>query len=253
MKKLNKNFPKLRFELNQKLDEKLAWNLYQYPSGGDIEFWESGLGLYEKLVLQESKKKKKKIVKDYVKKLYLENKKDFTRQSKRIESNYHKKEKKFFEITKKIFKNHVWPKGPYFCYLSIFPQPRFIGRKSFQLFLYHYEKETQIIIFHEMLHIMFYDYALKIFPEYFRGLDQEEGSIFWEMAEIFNSIIQETNQFKKLHGPTRGSFYPFQRKKFIILKKIWREHRDIDKWIIYSFKYLKKKKKVQSKLSLEKK
>lgn len=91
---------------------------------------------------------------------------------------------------------------------------------------------------HEILHFFFYDYAVKKYPKIFKKLDKNQG-IFWDLAEIFNSVILFKPEFKKLHNQKRDRSYPAHRKHLKLMRKYWRESEDIDIWIKKAFDYLK--------------
>lgn len=167
---------------------------------------------------------------NYIENLYKKNIKEFKHRKSEIKIFYKDKEQEFFSITEKIFKNHTWPKGKYIAYLSIFDFcPRFLDDKTFFVFMYDQENTILMTIFHEMLHFIFYDYCITKYPEVFKNQDTESGR-FWEMAELFNAVIQQTPIFKKLHGPINGIGYPKLESKLKIAQKAWKG--DIDDWII---------------------
>lgn len=93
---------------------------------------------------------------------------------------------------------------------------------------------------HEILHFFFYDYVFKNHPR-LRKLDPNRG-ILWDLAEIFNSVILSTSEFKNLHKQKRNWSYPAHRKYLKDLKKYWRDSKNIDIWIKKAFDYLKKQK-----------
>lgn len=153
---------------------------------------------------------------------------------------YTKREnRRFFDEVEKIFKDHPWPKGTYIAYLSLFDFcPRFLDDKTFSVFLYDNDENTLFTIFHEMLHFIFYDYCLKRHPKIFKKLDTERGP-FWEIAEMFNAVVQQTPVFSKLHGPTGNIGYPGLKLGFEEAKKAW--NGNIDDWITtFGMSYIEK-------------
>ena len=108
--------------------------------------------------------------------------------------------------------------------------PRFLDSGKFQIFLYD-KRDMQIFtIFHEMLHFIFYDFAKKTFPEKFKNADTDKGE-FWDLSEVFNTVIQDTGDFIKLHGKIKELGYPDHKHLIIKGKKLWKENQDLSKWI----------------------
>jgi len=158
---------------------------------------------------------------------------EFSEEWKKIEAT-------FIASTNKLFNGYRFPKGQYIGYLSIIDcNPRFLRNKTFQIF-YSHPFGVKYATSHELLHFIFYDYAIKKYPEIFKKLDTESG-IFWDLAEIFNAVALSLPQFIKLHGQKKIICYPEHKKYLPKLKKLWRETQNIDKWLIKAYKYLQKK------------
>lgn len=226
--------PKLKFKFSPKLDSKIAWGFYNTPEYAGVNFWKKGaLQYHDELNAIEKTQRRKLFLSNYVISLYRQHKNEFEHRKKEIEMLYKKEEQKFFRETGKIFKNYPWPSGKYIAYLSIFDFcPRFLEDKTFFVFMYNDDKGIVFTIFHEMLHFIFYDYCLTKHPKVFKSQDTESGR-FWEIAELFNAVIQQTPTFKKLHGSIHGSIndvgYPELKSKFKTAKKAWKG--DVDDWI----------------------
>ncbi len=230
--------PKLKFRFDSNFDFKIAWDFYNNPKYYGFDFWEKGAVRYhDKLKAIEKKQRKKFFLFNYVSSFYKEHKDEFEYRKKEIEALYRSKEQKFFCEIEKFFQNHPWPKGKYIAYLSIFDFcPRFLDDKTFFVFMYDNDNGVLFTIFHEMLHFIFYDYCLAKYPKIFKNRDTEKGS-FWELSELFNSIIQQTPVFIKLHGQMNGIGYPELKTKFKEAKKAW--NGNIDDWItMFGMRYL---------------
>ena len=155
-----------------------------------------------------------------------------------FQTDWDKVEKKYFQAVAKIFKNHPWPKGKYIGYLSIINcNPRFIKDKTFQVFYFHPEGVVSVTA-HELLHFIFYDYCLKKHSKIFKKLNTDDG-IFWNLAEIFNAVVLSQPEFVKIHKIKNQKNYPAHKKYILILKRVWTKERNINKWILKSFEYLK--------------
>ncbi len=229
--------PRLKFKLNPELDFEIAWDFYKQPKQEGVDFWQKGaLRYHDNLVAIEKFKNKKAYLSDYVLSLYKKHPNEFDHQKKEIVALYKKKEQLFFHETGKVFKNHPWPKGKYIAYLSIFDFcPRFLNDKTFFVFMYDDDNNILITIFHEMLHFIFYDYCSENYPQIFKSKNTESG-LFWEIAELFNAVLQQTSAFTKIHGWPGEIGYPSLKSKFSKAKKIW--DGDINSWIIKEVKLL---------------
>ncbi len=150
-------------------------------------------------------------------------------------------------MTDEIFSGYKWPKGKYIAYPTIWGMyPRFLDKKTFQ-FPYQNNKPNyiKVIIAHEMLHFIFYDYVYKKFPKLKRC---EYNYDLWNVSEAFNVIIQNSHKWVKLFNQRTVS-YPEHKDLIIKFKKVWREiDGDIDKFLkrVLRFKtYYKNKDKAK--------
>ncbi|MFH1667538.1 MAG: hypothetical protein ABH884_00755 [Candidatus Komeilibacteria bacterium] len=233
------NSPKLKFSFDPKVEHQIAWNFYNDQTFGGVNFWERGaLQYHPDLISLEKVKNKKSFLADYIFSLYQKHNSEFNSQKKEIVNLYNEKERMFFSEMEKIFKDHLWPRGKYVAYLSIFDFcPRFLDNKTFFIFMYDHDNEILFTIFHEMLHFIFYDYCLVKYPSMFKNQDTEKGPL-WEIAELFNAVIQQTSDFAKLHQPLDSIGYPELKQKFNTAKKIW--DGNIDNWITkFAIDYIK--------------
>lgn len=184
------------------------------------------------MVLLDQQINKRKFLNNYIDQLYQDHPKEFEKRIGKIEKLYKTKEDLYFQTVAKIFKNHPWPKGRYIAYLSIFAfGPRFLADKTLQVFMYDNDQMILFTIFHEMLHFIFYDYALQKYPAKFKNLDTNQG-MFWDLAEIFNAIIQDTSELIEIHGKINNLGYPDHKKYISVLKRLWQKEQNIDHWII---------------------
>lgn len=133
-------------------------------------------------------------------------------------------EDKFYSEAGKIFKNHPWPKGLYICYLSIFNcNPRFLENKTFQAY-YQYSYGIKYLIFHEMLHFMFYDYLQKNFSEEVKLVSEDK---IWSLSEVFNHLILGLPDFMKL-TQRKPYGYPARAQLTEKLFLLWNKTKEIN-------------------------
>ena len=98
-------------------------------------------------------------------------------------------EKNFHCLVDELFCGHKWPKGKYIAYTTIWGMfPKFLEDKTFQIPFKHKNKRYVIVVIaHELLHFIFYDYFYKKYPKY--RLDKynflHTNSKFSEVVEDF--------------------------------------------------------------------
>ncbi|HAJ44837.1 MAG: hypothetical protein UV53_C0015G0008 [Candidatus Azambacteria bacterium GW2011_GWE1_42_9] len=156
-------------------------------------------------------------IKKYIEGLYKKNIAVAAANFKVYETNWKKKEGRFFNLVKDLFHNRPWPKGKYIAYATIWGMfPRFLEDKTFQIPIkYKNKKYVNAIIAHELLHFMFYDYFCENYPRY----KHSENSIYvWHISEIFNSLVQNSPTWLDVFEKETMS-YPEHKKIISQLKK----------------------------------
>jgi hypothetical protein len=215
--------PHVRYKINKQLDAKMALVFWGWKTGG-IDFTNNIIGVHPELKILKNKSKilQKKIINSYFDAFYKKHTKYLKGQIKKTQSGWNKVEKRYFKEVTKIFRNHSFPKGKYWGYLSILNcNPRFLNNKTFQFFYYR-PQWAIFVTAHELLHFIFYDYCLKKYPKIFKRLNPNCG-LFWDLAEIFNTIILTRKEFEKIHQVKGVVSYPKHKK---IVKKIERKYQD---------------------------
>ncbi len=98
---------------------------------------------------------------------------------------------KYFSLVSELFDSRKWPRGKYIAFGTIWGMyPRFLEDKTFQIPFWHRTpRYVSVVIAHEMLHFMFYDYLYKSYPKK-RGLKND--FFVWHVSEIFNTVIQNS-------------------------------------------------------------
>ena len=235
------NYPIVDFTFNQKLEQDLALEFYNNPKHGGNDFWqERAIKHHPKLKEIDNANNPKEFLNKYISEYYATNKKEIELLGDETHKNFKDKENAYFPLVNKIFAGYSWPKDKYIGYFSIFDFcPRFLDYGEFQVFIYDNKENHLFTVFHEMLHFIFYDYAQKTFSEVFGDMDTENGA-FWDLAEVFNTVIQDTDEFIKLHGKIDNMGYPDHNS--ILLpkaKEIWDMEKDIFNWTEQMIKILK--------------
>ncbi len=97
----------------------------------------------------------------------------------------------YFSLVNTFFEGRKWPRGKYIAFGTIWGMyPRFLENKTFQIPFWHrIPRYVSVVIAHELLHFMFYDYFYAYYPKYRRPKD---NFFVWHVSEIFNTIIQNS-------------------------------------------------------------
>ncbi|EKE20938.1 MAG: hypothetical protein ACD_7C00422G0002 [uncultured bacterium] len=231
--------PAIQLKFDQKLDQNLAWDFYSHPDYGGCNFWkERALYHHPKLLEIEIVKNPKQFLNRYISEFYDSHFDEIKKCSHKTSTYLDKSQDNFFKTVDKIFNHHPWPKKKFTGLFSIFDFcPRFLNWGGFQIFLYDNRRMKLFTIYHEMLHFIFYDFATKSFPEKFKNLNTEKGK-FWDLAEVFNAVIQDTDNFIKLHGKIKNIGYPSHKKLILKGKDLWEKDQDLSRWIITMIKII---------------
>jgi len=134
---------------------------------------------------------------NFINSIYEKNKETINTNILKYEKNWELIEEAFYNLVNNIFNSCSWPNGKYIAYLTIWGMyPRFLDDKTFCIpYLHKNEKYVNVVIAHEMLHFVFYDYFYKKYPEY---NNSEYNFFVWNISEIFNSLIQNSNEWIKV-------------------------------------------------------
>lgn len=231
--------PTIQLKFDRKLDQDLAWDFYSRPEFGGCNFWEErALSHHPKLSEIETVKNPKNFLDKYISEFYNFHFGKMKKRSQKTSIYLNQSQNDFFKIIDKIFNHHPWPKKEFTGFFSIFDFcPRFLDRGSFQVFLYDNRNMQLFTIFHEMLHFIFYDFAKKTFLKKFENLSTNKG-FFWDLAEVFNAVIQDTDDFIKLHSEIKNSGYPNHKNLIIKGKNLWGENQDLSQWIVEMMKII---------------
>ncbi|HOL54058.1 MAG: hypothetical protein PHF40_01530 [Candidatus Pacebacteria bacterium] len=231
--------PKVRFQLNKELDKKMALEFVSFHRGG-IDFAKNIIALHPllKILTKLNQGQKRKVINDYFDIYYQQHREILQKCVTAFNYEWRRVEKAFLREAAKIFHHYPFPKGKYLGYLSIINcNPRFLSNKTFQIY-YRHPQGVVYVTMHELLHFIFYDYAIQQHPQIFKKLDPENG-IFWDLSEIFNDVILSLPPFKKLHKQQKIICYPEHQQYFQKFQKLWQQTNDIDQWLVEGLEILK--------------
>ena len=217
--------PKIKFKSDYKKDIK-TFSCFvrdaKYDNGRTLE-WAIFRKYHslKKYKINKTIKIKPKEIELFVKNIYQKNKSLIKNNLSVHKTNWRKKEKTFYALVKKLFQDKFWPKGKYIAYPTIWGMfPRFLNDKTFQIPYKHKNKEyVNVVIAHEILHFIFYNYFFKKYPKY---KNDKFSFLVWHISEIFNSIIQNSPQWLKIFK-NKLKTYPEHKK--IIAKLKGKYHR----------------------------
>jgi len=235
--------PKLKFKIDYKKDIKTFFIFVEETNfdNGRILEWAilRKYPQFEKFKKDDNLVVDKKTIEKFVKSIYSKNKVVILTNLVKYRKKWSKIEKKYFALVKDLFKPDKWPKGRYIAYPTIWGVfPRFLKDKTFQI-PYKYKKVgyVYVIIAHEMLHFMFYDYFNKKYSIY---KTNKYRFFVWNISEIFNGVIQNHPQWLKIFK-IKTLIYPEHKKIIKKLQKVYygRENIIVDDLIKDIIKALK--------------
>ena len=185
----------------------------KYSGGQNLEW-----AFYAKYPeLRSSALKDARTINDLIKKKYA-NIIGLRQQLAQHEQRWNKISKKYFALVEDLFGARVWPKGKYVAYGTIWGMyPRFLEDKTFQIpYKHKHPRYILVVIAHELLHFMFYDYFFEIYPKYRAN---KYNFFVWNVSEIFNTVIQNSSSWIRVFK-TESMSYP-EHEKIVakILKK----------------------------------
>lgn len=156
-------------------------------------------------------------LKKYIARQYQVNAPDISKKFNRHEADWLKCEQRFFGLVEDLFPGGAWPRGRYIAYATIWGMfPRFLEDKTFQIPIQHRSRKyISVIIAHELLHFIFYEYVRRHYHHY---KDPYHSFFVWHISEIFNSLVQDSPSwlavFKKKTMP-----YPEHQKIIAQIRK----------------------------------
>jgi len=227
-----KKYPKVKFIINLNKEIEIYFDFLKDAKQHNLnrEMRWAFYNPHPKLKLLKNKNlsrsKRKKIIQDYVNDYYKKHSSAIKKNILLIEKKWRYLEGKFSILVEKIFKNYPWPKGKYIAYPTMWGMyPRDIKNEIFWFpFKQKIKNYALVVIAHEMLHFIFYDYLYKNYPKY---KNHRYDFKIWNISEAFNIVIQNSPEWIKVFKE-KCKAYPEHKKLIQKMKKIWREKQDID-------------------------
>lgn len=230
--------PIIKLKFDQKLDQVKAWDFYSDSNFGGCDFWkERALKHHPKLIEIKSARNPKKFLNRYILDFYKANDREIKALSENTIKYLNQEQDNFFLIVDKLFKEHSWPRKKFIVDFSIFDFcPRFLDSAELQVFIYDNRSLQLFTIFHEMLHFIFYDFVKKNFPET-KKMDTEQGKL-WDLAEVFNAVVQNTDDFISLHGKIKNIGYPDHGRLILQGMRLWKKDPNVYGWVSQMLKLI---------------
>ncbi|MEI6887539.1 MAG: hypothetical protein WCK31_04875, partial [bacterium] len=192
----------VKFKLNKSLDKTMSLEFLFMPMFAGVDFGKAIWSYHPKLKNQ----KDSKYIYNYFDEYYKENNSKLVLKCKLFQNQWDKVEKQYINEVTKLFNGFSFPKGKYIGYLSTYDcNPRFLDTKCFQLF---YKANSSVATTaHELMHFIFYAYTSEYFSDIVKNLNPNDG-LWWDVAEVFNTVILTSNSFESLLGSKENSGYP---------------------------------------------
>jgi hypothetical protein len=215
-------YPKVKFKINYQKDIKTLHAFaadVAYDNGRNLSWAIFKHYPQLKRFFSNNKIRNKVALSSFVKKQYELNFGLMNKNLKIFAANWKKIEPIFFALVDELFERFHWPKGKYIAFFTIWSMfPRFLEDKTFQIpYKFRSHKGVSVIIAHEMLHFIFYEY----FYSFFRKYHQEKHYDFvWNISEIFNAVVQNSSRWLKVFGAPTMSYQEHEK----IIKKLKKRH-----------------------------
>lgn len=216
--------PRIKFRISARKDVQTFFAFASEAESGDNVGLEWAVlkpyPYFERYVLNGVLDVSKQKVREFVREKYDRNKDLVKNNLLAYEAQWRQIENSFYGLTDELFPGQRWPTGKYVAYTTIWGMyPRFLEDKTFQI-PYRYPKKeyVNVVIAHEMLHFIFYDFFRRNFKKY----DNEKyDSFVWHVSEIFNAVIQSLPEWVG----------KFELKSFV-----YPEHREIVAKLLKSYR-----------------
>ncbi|HCC04922.1 TPA: hypothetical protein DEP58_01285 [Patescibacteria group bacterium] len=220
--------PKVQLIVDVKKDiENAQW----FVQDGEFVEWFLPKDFQYILSKKFSTPEKNKIITEYTKYVHTEKQKDIQKGVEQVKEQWAKTESNFYELVDTLFKGHVWPKGKYIGYASVYLMfPRNLKEKTF----YFPHAQTPIdpvsTIAHEMLHFIFFDYIQKKYgikeSDVLKGKNKR---YVWQVSETFNTMIENWSPYKNIFSYNKKIRpYPGCEEMLACMSKQWRRNQCIE-------------------------
>lgn len=204
----------IQIKFNKSLDEEMFVAFWNFNAGG-VNF--------HKKITEFNPDINPENYKEYIGDFYKTNKKLLSENVKDLQNAVDQTSDTFFLATRSLFKEDFSSKN-YIGVISVFDcNPRFVDKKLFQVFYGRNTLGKLEVVYHEILHFIFFDFCDKYCKEIVKNRSVNEGS-YWALSEIFNVIILNRPEFQEILKQPELSFYPSLESVFPEIEKLWNIH-----------------------------
>ena len=204
----------IEITLDKNLDKETFLKFFELKAGG-VDFGEK--------ITKNHPAISKDNYQEYIDYYYDKNKEELTKSLLEINNLAQQKQADFFNAIKDIFKQDFSSKE-YCGTLSIFDcNPRYLDKNIFQVYYKRSNQDKLGVVFHEVLHFIFFDYCRTYFKSIVNNMDQNQGK-YWVLSEIFNVMVLNQPSFQKIIKKREKIFYPKHKEIYSTIEKMWREN-----------------------------
>lgn len=203
--------PRITFQMDPLKDYSILQGFFhdaEFDGGRNLEWavYQKYPELKQMLVDDGLSGKRTDLVVAYVKRYFNEHEDDIRLHMEMYKKAWSIKQDSFFRLTEKIFADRKWPEGEYVAYVTMWGMfPRSLEEKTFQIpALSEDVTYVTVIIAHEMLHFLFYEYLFEKHPELRK---KEENFLTWNVSELFNAVVQNSQTWLNIFT-SRSMTYP---------------------------------------------
>ena len=232
----------INFEQKEKYHPKINfYSSVEDEVGTLVDFWYPSLGYSDEhkgffsklcpdlahLADEEDEQIARGEAREYFENYYSKHGEEIENEIIEAEARWNKVSEEFFEKIDKMFNNYPWPGGNYRGQISVMKiWPRYIKEKRFT-FPHNNKPLSNIVIAHEMMHFIQYDYLEKV-----KGLKTSESddkdNKFWKFTEILNRIIENDPIWDFLNTNKERGKSNIDLELFEKMEKLWKKNPDID-------------------------
>lgn len=180
----------------------------------------------------------KRAISNFVNRFYNLNKKSLKEVQKNFQQQWDSVEEEFVKKTVELFEGFNFPESKYFAFISAFnyKNPRILEDCSFLMF--YKTVDCRITTSHELMHFIFYAFTKIVMKELVDNLDPNRG-LWWDTAEILNSVVLSSEKFKRVFKSDHKFCYPEHELLLPRAKRMFQDSNNIQDFIRNLFNYIK--------------
>ncbi len=216
------DYPKIRFTFDQITEKNIC-----------LEFLRMGWPIHPSLkhLIDCPNEELVKIeISDFINSYYQKNFDKLSNNFSQAVENWSKVEKSYYKKVDSLLNNYPWPQGDYKAVASVlYCFPRYIEEKWFA-FPVNGQFFPLMVVAHEMLHFIIYDYMEKKY-----GLKPsecfDEDNKFWQFTENLNALIEDEPMWQEFMNGKKANIKPECKDLYQEMKIIWDKDKNIDNLI----------------------